>query len=136
MPELKTYRLFISHAWEYNADYYRLTDLLSKAPYFSSANYSVPEHDPLHTKTKRELVSALYDQIRPTHIVIILCGMYVPYSEWIQKEIDIALGFPKPIIGIKPWGAERIPQAVQQVAKEIVGWNTSSIVSAIRNYSL
>ena len=135
MPELKTYRVFISHAWTYNADYYRLEEMLNDAPNFYWQNYSVPEHDPKHG-TKRELTQALYNQIRPTHIVIILAGMYVPYSDWIQTEIDIALEMDKPILGIAPWGSQKIPQAVQDAAAEIVGWNTRSIVKAIREYAL
>jgi hypothetical protein len=136
MPSLKTYGIFISHAWTYNADYYRLVDMLNKAPNFSWRNYSVPEHDPLDTRTNRQLEQALRNQIRPTHIVIILAGMYVPYREWIQKEIDIAVEYSKPIIGIRPWGSQVIPRAVQDAANEIVGWNTSSIVSAIRRNAL
>ena len=34
MPTLKTYDLFISHAWEYNSEYYRLINLLNEAQLF------------------------------------------------------------------------------------------------------
>ena len=135
MPELKTYRVFISHAWTYNADYYRLEEMLNDAPNIYWQNYSVPEHDPRYGG-KRALTQALYNQIRPTNIVIILAGMYVSYSDWIQTEIDIALEMDKPILGIAPWGSRKIPQAVQDAADEIVGWNTQSIVKAIREYAL
>jgi len=140
MPELKTYDLFISHAWRYNEDYYRLVDMLNKAPNFKWRNYSVPEHDPVldpdDPEDEETLTEALRRQIKPVNCVLILCGMYVAYSKWIQKEIDIAVEYGKPIIGIKPWGQEKIPQAVSKVAKEIVGWNTDSIVSAIRKHSI
>ena len=36
---LKIYNLFISHAWDYNSDYYNLVDLLSNYPYFNFKNY-------------------------------------------------------------------------------------------------
>jgi len=134
--KLKTYRVFISHAWTHNEDYYRLTKMLDEAPNFSWQNYSVPEHDPLHRKTKEELIQALNNQIGPTNVVIVLAGMYVLYREWILREIDIAVKMNKPIIGVKPWGSERIPQDVQDVAKEIVGWNTLSITNAIKRWSL
>ena len=136
MPELKTYRIFISHAWKYDTEYYKLEKMLKDAPNFRWQNYSVPQHDPLDTTTKKELGQALHRQISPTHIVVILSGMYVAHREWIQKEIDIASEMGKPIIGIKPRGQERIPQAVQDVAKEMVGWYTSSIVSAIRKHAI
>jgi len=136
MPELKTYRIFISHAWTYNESYHRLVKMLNEASYFKWQNYSVPQHDPLGAGTDRELEKALHDQIGPTHIVIILSGMYVAYRKWIQKEIDIASGMGKPIIGVRPWGQERVPQAVQDAAREMVGWNTSSIINVIRKHAL
>ena len=58
--------------------------------------------------------------------------MYVAYRYWIQKEIDIAASYGKRIIGVIPWGQERTPQEVQDVAAMMVAWNTDSIVSAIR----
>ena len=136
MPELKTYRIFISHAWKYNEDYYRLIDYLEDASNFKFHNYSVPEHDPVIANDKTKLKEELKKQIRPVGIVLILAGMYVSYSEWIQFEIDFALEKNKPIIGIKPWGSDKIPSAVTESADAIVGWNIDTIVQAIREYSL
>ena len=132
MPKLHRYRLFISHAWEYNDDYYRLIGMLNAAPNFIYANYSVPEHDPVDANNKTKLEEELRQQIRPVEVVIILGGMYVAYSDWIQFEIDFATSLSKPILGIRPWGAQVMPTAVQNAADKIVGWNTSTIVAAIR----
>ena len=138
MPKLKRYDLFLSHVWrrEYNSEYYRLVQLLDEAPNFFWYNYSIPEHDPMETKTDRELIEALDRKIRPINCFLVVSGMYVNYRRWIQEEIDIALSYDKPIIGIKPWGQERIPLDVQKVADEMVGWQTTSIVAAIRRWSL
>lgn len=87
---LKIYNLFISHAWDYNSDYYNLVDLLSNYPYFNFKNYSVPQHDALNTKTNWELEEALNRQIAPTSVVLIIAGMYYNNRKWIQKEIEIA----------------------------------------------
>jgi hypothetical protein len=140
LPELKTYDIFISHAWKYNEDYYRLTNLLADTSNFKSRNYSVPEHDPAIDPNseagKEKLKAALKRQIKPVNCVLIISGMYVNYRNWIQEEIDIALKYNKPIIGLVPWGQERTPLAVQNIAKVMVGWSTDSIVAAIRKYSL
>ena len=136
MPPLKTYHLFISHAWTYNAEYYRLLGMLRSAPNFTFKNYSVPEHDPLNTKTDAQLRAALHRQIKPVHCVLILAGMYVNYRKWIQEEIDIAQRYKKPIVGIRPRGQQRTPIEVQKAARVMVGWNTNSIVQAIRDHSL
>ena len=47
MPTLKRYGLFISHAWGYNDDYYKLVNLLDNHNLFNWYNFSVPEHEPL-----------------------------------------------------------------------------------------
>ncbi|CAA0148364.1 conserved hypothetical protein [Tenacibaculum maritimum] len=140
MPNLKTYDLFLSHAWKYNSDYYRLEGMLKNAPLFTWRNYSVPVHNPLIDPNtpvgKRFLTNELDQQVRPVNCVIILAGMYAAYSEWIEKEINIANSYNKPIIGVKPWGQERVPLIVQNNAREMVGWNTNTIVSAIRRNSI
>ena len=137
---MKEYRIFISHAWRYNEDYYRLVNMLNRAPYFRWRNYSVPKHDPVidpdEEAGKRKLTEELRKQIQPVHVVIVLAGMYVNYREWIQKEIDIAQEYKKPIVGIRPWGQQLIPQIIQNISCKLVGWNTDSIVQAIRECSL
>ena len=136
MPKLKRYRIFITHAWIHNDSYYRLINMLNSTTNFHYENYSVPEHKPLETRTKRELTQALSNQIRPVNIIIILAGMYVNYREWIDKEINIARELNKPIIGIQPRGSQRTPQIIREVSKTIVGWNTQSIINAIRRYAI
>ncbi|MCY3805950.1 MAG: TIR domain-containing protein [bacterium] len=136
MPTLKTYDLFISHSWDYNAEYNRLTRMLRDASYFKWRNYSVPREDPADAGSDAALTRALKRQVRPVNCVLILAGMYAAHRKWIQKEIDIAKELGKPIVGIRPWGSQRTPIAVSSAAKEMVGWNTQSIVRAIRAYSL
>ena len=130
MPSLRIYRLFISHAWGYNSEYYRLVNRLNKARNFKWRNYSVPEHDPVDDE---DLEEELREQIRPVQVVVILGGMYVAHSKWIQFEIDYAKELGKPILGIRPWGAQKMPKVVQDAADKIVGWNTPTIVQAIRD---
>ena len=140
MPFLRNYDIFISHAWGYNEAYYRVETLLQAAPYFKYRNYSVPIHNPLvdpGTIVGQARLAALLDaQIRPTQCVIIIAGMYAAHKYWIDKEITIAQSYFKPIIGLIPWGQERVPVSVQVAAHEMVGWNTNSIVSAVRRLAL
>ena len=132
MPHLHLYRLFISHAWRYSDGYKRLNDFLKAAPNFVYSNYSVPESKAFTGMTRLQLEEQLRNQIRPAQTVVILGGMYVAHSDWIQFEIDFAKALNKPILGIQPWGAQRMPTSVTLAATEIVGWNTNSIVEAIR----
>jgi hypothetical protein len=136
MPYLSTYRLFISHAWDYHDDYNRLINLLDEANYFKYANYSVPKDDKFEKMTKEQLKEEIREQIRPVNCFIALAGVYMSYSEWIQFELDFAVSIGKPIVGIKPWGNTNVSKAVSDVAKVVVNWNTDSIVEAIRKYSI
>ena len=120
MPTLKTYDLFISHAWTDNDEYYRILEFLNSAQRFQYRNYSVPEHDPLHTSTNNQLLEALVRQIRPVNCVLVLAGMYVNHREWMKAEIQIAQGFNKPIIGIMPWGQQRTPAEVQDASHAMI----------------
>ena len=86
--------------------------------------------------TDRELSEAIKRKIQPTQVVVILAGVYATYSKWINKEIDIAQNAftsATPILSIQPWGAEKTSKVVKDAANRIVGWNTDSIVGAIRD---
>ena len=135
MPALYPYRIFISHAWRYSESYERVCNLLTAAPNFSYYNYSIPVSKAFDTMTDQALKEQLREQIRPVSVAMILGGMYVAHSEWIQFEIDYAKSIAKPILGVIPWGAVRMPQAVQVAANEIVNWSTLSIVEAVRQLS-
>jgi MTH538 TIR-like domain (DUF1863) len=131
---MKVPRLFISHAWDYNSQYYRLIEMLDERPYFNYFNHSVPEHDPIDFKKVSELESQLRTQIATSQVVIVLGGMYGAYRNWMIKEIEIAVEYGKPIIAVLPWGQINSPKIVTDNATEIVGWNTNSVVNAIRKY--
>ena len=134
------YNLFISHSWKYGDAYYQLINLLDNAGYFSYKNYSVESSNPITIYNKNyyesELMNKLRVQMRTCHVVLILAGVYSSYSEYIQMEIQIAKELNKPIIAIEPWASERTSIVVKNSAKCIVKWNTSSIVDAIRKYSI
>lgn len=142
MPELKNYDLFISHAWKYGTDYDRLVALLDGANNFKYRNYSAPSDSPLKNldgsdvSDETEIRKAIERKISPVNIVLVISGMYYNNRDWMQEEIDIAKEKGKPIIAVKPWGNTNTPSEVKDAAKEIVSWNTDSIVSAIRKYSI
>lgn len=136
MPALTNYRLFISHAWDYHDDYTRLINLLNNAPNFQYSNYSVPRDDRFGKMSKAQLEEEIRQQIRPVNCFLALGGVYMSHSDWIQFELDFAVSINKPIVGIKPWGNTNVSRAVSDVAKVVVGWNTDSIVDAIRKYSI
>ena len=136
MPELKNYRLLISHSWKYSTQYDTILEWLNTASNFKWSNHSVSADNPFNTKTKTALKEQLTQQIRGCNAIIVVSRMYTLYSEWIDYEINEAIRMNKPIIAIKPWGNERVPLKIQNNATVLVGWNSASLISTIRNYAL
>lgn len=136
MPALRPYKVFISHAWRYSESYHRVVTFLDAARNFDYVNLSVPSHRGIDADDTDELKKLLRDQMRPANVFLIISGMYVAHSDWIDFEIEFSRRIGRPIIGILPWGSERVPVAVQSAAVEMVGWSTRSIVDAIRRNAL
>jgi hypothetical protein len=134
VPPLRDYQVFISHAWDYNEEYYRLEEMLRDAPNFAWTNLSVPEHDPI--RDADALKYELNAQMRPANVVLVLAGMYAARRNWIDYEIGFARRIGRPIVGVVPWGQVQTPVVVRRAAVEMVGWNTASIVQAIRRRAL
>jgi hypothetical protein len=128
-------RLFISHSWSYDQNYQSMVKLLDNRPYFDWTNYSVPSEKAFGPMANYKMREALQRQIRPAQCVIIIGGMWTSYSDWIQFEMDFAAEIGKPILGVKPWGAQRMPGAVTLKADRVVNWNSESIVEGIRAIS-
>lgn len=130
------YRIFISHSWAYSEAYDKVEDFLRKEN-VEFYNHSVPKDDPVHTNgSDRQLYDAIEAKIKGCSCVIILAGVYASYSKWINKEIEIAQKYGKPIIAVQPWGAERTSLAVKNAADVIVGWNAKSVADAVKDYAI
>lgn len=127
------YRIFISHSWAYSEAYDKIESFLRQEG-VSFYNHSVPKDDPIHTNgTDKELSEAIEAKVKGCSCVIILAGVYATYSKWINKEIEMAQKYNKPIIAVQPWGAERTSSVVKEAATVIVGWNAKSVADAVKH---
>lgn len=130
-----TYNIFISHSWNYSDQYNRLVGLLDANPYFSYKNYSVPKTDPIHNAANQyQLKEAIRKKMQYASCVIILAGVYSTYSKWINIEIELAKEMGKRIIAVEPWGSIHTSVVVKNAAHKIVGWNSASVIDAIRGF--
>jgi hypothetical protein len=130
--------VFISHSWSYSGHYDTLSSWIFDEKWSSGQasldfrNYSVPKYDPIHNAdSDKQLRDAIYRQMALSHVVLIPTGMYANYSKWIQKEIEGAQGYSKPILAVNPWGQERKSSVVVAAASRSVGWNKEPLVGAI-----
>ncbi len=125
-------RLFISHSWSYSERYNAMVNLLNNRPYFTFSNYSVPETKAFGPMAAYRMRDELKGQINPVNCVIIIGGMWANHSEWIKFEMDYAKSIGKPILGVRPRGAQVMPAAVTLASDQVVYWNSDSIVAGIR----
>ena len=131
--ERSGYDLFISHSWKHNSDYDGLIELLDDKNHLSYRNYSVTKKEKVEGKSNRALKRHIKNkQIKPASVVIVIAGMYSTYSDWIGKEVRIAEELDKPIISVKPWGAERTSYITNK-ADATTGWNKTPIVREVRD---
>jgi hypothetical protein len=65
------------------------------------------------------------------YLIVIPSGMYTNYSKWIQKEIDGAKLYNKPILAVNPWGQQKRAGLVLNNADYGVGWNKGPVISGI-----
>lgn len=134
MPALRCYHVFISHCWEYSADYRRIVKWLKAEPCFKWKNRSVPEENALPEDKRFE--SRLRKRLGDSDILLVIVGMEIAHRHWIQWEIKWARIRRIPIVGIMPNGAVRVPAVITASKCPIVGWRRDSVVDAIRDYAL
>lgn len=130
--------VFISHAWAYSNHYDTLVKWIFGENWsvgqasLDFRNFSIPKDDPIHNAANtKALQEAIFNQIARSHVVVIPSGMYASYSKWIQKEIDGAKAYGKPILAVIPWGQEKKPDVVLSNADKEVGWNKESVINGI-----
>jgi hypothetical protein len=132
--------LFISHAWGYSKDYDGVVALLKSDTSFYWEDLSVPEDNPLLSppelaKSFHSIIHRIDEKIAKADCLLVIAGMYVNHSSWIQTEIESALRCAKPIIAVLPRGCERRPLTATFGARAEVGWNAASIISAVRQHA-
>lgn len=128
--------IFISHSWKYSGDYERIKQFLTDNK-VDFRDYSVPYDDPIQTYgTQTQKNQQLWDQletkIKLCSCVIIPAGKYASYSNSIQKEIDIACNYQKPIIAVRKFGASQESATAVAAATICVNWSGKSIADAVK----
>lgn len=134
MPALRTYRVFISHCWEYDWHYHRLVEFLREEPLLRWTNFSVPEDQALPEDKRLEY--HLRKRVGESDVLLVVVGMEVPQRHWVKWELKWAHIRRTPVVGVMPNGMLRVPAAINRVACDIVGWRRTSVVRAIREWAV
>ncbi|GAB4312857.1 MAG: hypothetical protein Kow0019_12000 [Methanobacteriaceae archaeon] len=121
--ELRKYKVYISHIDDDN-EYNIFIEKLNAGYEFEWENYSIPGD--------KDYIGQMYN----VDIVIILSGHYSKDKFAIKKQLEFAKKLKKPIIAVRPYGMENVPSYIEDLAQDIVGWNTPCIVDVIKENAL
>ncbi len=77
MPALRTYKVFISHCWEYDANYHRLVEWFTQEPCYRWRNRSVPESK--LCRENRRFEARLRKQLGKADVLLVIVGMEIAH---------------------------------------------------------
>lgn len=117
----KIYNLLISNGNDPNQEYpkfveklYSKTDFLWKES--AAGNYSHMSENFL----------------KKLDVVIVLSGLYEENKEDIDNIVISAQKYKIPIILVRPYGVEEVPENLESIATALVGWNANCIIDTIK----
>jgi hypothetical protein len=118
----KIYNLIISNGIDKNKEYGQFTEkLFSKTDFLWKESIS-----PSYATAGEEF-------FKKVDGVIKLAGLYKDNKEKIDELVDAAQEYNIPIVLVRPYGLEEVPEELEQKAATIVGWNANCIVDSIKN---
>src|ERR1044072_8858914 len=131
MSQNNPIRLFITHAWDTSDVYLRIFEYLESARNFFYKNLSAPDRAPAGGKeADRE---ELRKQIAQAECAIARPGLYRQQSELMLFEMPFAKASDKPVILMKPFGANAVlPTAITSLSAQGVEWDGRALVDAVK----
>lgn len=118
----KIYNLIISNGPDKNNEYGQFTEkLYSKVDFLWKESMS------------GSYATAGEDFFNKVDAIIILAGLYKDNKETIDELTQAAEKYNVPIVLVRPYGLEEVPEELENKAATIVGWNANCIVDSIKN---
>lgn len=116
----KIYNLIISNGYDTNNEY---GEFINK----------------LYFKTNflwKESISGSYKHVGEefygnVDCIILLAGLYEKNKELFEDLIEASEKYSLPIVLVRPYGLEDVPEKLEKKATSIVGWNANCIIDSI-----
>ncbi len=132
MSEKNPIRLFVSHLFAPDEEYFRVFEYLESAPNFFYKNVSAPE-DPPRARDPASLQEALRLQINEAEAVLLLSKLYARAPSLTEFQAVYARSAQKAVIVMEPFGADKsVPPRLKQLGDCVVGWNQREMTDAIK----
>ena len=118
----KIYNLIISNGIDKNNEYRQFTEKL-----FSKVDFLWKESISGSFELAGESFYSKVDRI------VLLAGLYNDNKELFETLLDASEKYNIPIVLVRPYGLEEVPEVLEEKAATIVGWNGNCIVDSIQN---
>jgi hypothetical protein len=128
-------RLFVSHVFQPDDDYYRVFEYLESSHNFYYHNCSDMRQVPQAAGPRNDeaFKEVFRQQIGQAEVVIIPSAQYRTQKDWVEFQLNCAKGLEKPVIVLEAFGVkEKLPVQLQALADAVVEWNERALVDAIK----
>jgi hypothetical protein len=132
MSQENPIRLFVSHLYAPDDEYFRVFEYLESAVNFFYANLSAPDKPPRRLD-RESLKEGLRGQMADAEVVILLASLYQRDAVLIEFQAIYAKACDKPLIVMEPFGTgQPVPAKLRDLADEVLPWNEREMSDAIR----
>ena len=118
----KIYNLIITRGIDQENEYGQFTEKLYSKPDFLWTESMARDYAPFGESFFKKV-----------DVIVVLSGIYNYNQVAIDILIQKAEEFDIPILLVRPYGMEIVPEELEAKAKSVVGWNTNCIVDDIRS---
>lgn len=118
----KIYNLIITNGFDKNNEYGQFTEKL-----YSKVDFRWKESISGSYATAGENFYNKVDRI------IMLAGLYNDNKELFHDLLDASEKYDIPIVLVRPYGLEEVPEILEERAATIVGWNANCILDSIKD---
>ncbi len=118
----KIYNLIITQGFDKNNEYGQFTEKL-----YSKVDFRWKESISGAYATAGEEFYNKVDRI------IMLAGLYQDNKELFEELLDASAKYNIPIVLVRPYGLEEVPEILEEHAATIVGWNANCILDSIKD---
>ena len=118
----KIYNLIITRGIDQENEYGQFSEKLYSKPDFLWTESMARDYAPFGESFFKKV-----------DVIVVLSGIYNYNKEPIDILIKKAEEFDIPILLVRPYGMEIVPEELEAKAKSVVGWNANCIVDDIRS---
>ncbi|MBQ3473004.1 MAG: nuclease [Methanobrevibacter sp.] len=118
----KIYNLIITRGIDQENEYGQFTEKLYSKPDFLWTESMARDYAPFGESFFKKV-----------DVIVVLSGIYNYNQVAIDILIQKAEEFDIPILLVRPYGMEIVPEELEAKAKSVVGWNANCIVDDIRS---